>query len=276
VKEHLAIIRGQNRLKQLRDGPLHWETAVADILETFESWLPLDNFDNAEWICLRWVEMCLKTCASDIREVRKEGRRGNKRPATDLGERASNTARYNLSELPNTTFMVVICRMSNGNDIVQSPKQLQAPYTDVRHLDELIDFIKQNGRPTEPYILTSKFMCTLEQAELDEEYMRLYTNQQMITDPIYGQISYKCCLPNAFKLKLGHNPKILLPEMKRATGKEIAEHIIRPAKVIPASRVKARCEQLLIIIHRHWKVRKRVEEWRERRILGMRMILVLM
>jgi hypothetical protein len=275
-KKHRSIIRGQNRLKQLRDGPLHWETAVADFLETFETWLPLDNFDNAEWIRRQWVEMFLKKCASEIREARKKGRRGNKRPATDLGERASKKARSNLPELPNTTFMVVICRVSNGKDIVLSPNQLQAAYTDVRHWEELIDFINKNGRPKEPYTLTSRFKCTLEKDELDEEYMGLYTNGQMITDPIYGQISYNCCLSNAFKLKLGHDPKIFLVEMKRATGKEIAEHVIRPAKVIPASRVKARCAQLLIIIHRLWKVLTRVEERRERRMVGKRMILVLM
>jgi hypothetical protein len=57
---------------------------------------------------------------------------------------------------------------------------------------------------------------------------------------------------------------------------EIAEHVIRPAKVIPASRVKARCAQMLIIIHRLWKVLTRVEETRERRMVGERMILVLM
>ena len=147
-------------------------------------------------------------CAREIREVRKKRRRGNKRPATDLGECTSNKARSNLPELPNTTFMVVICRVSNGNDIVLSPNQLQAAYTDVRHWDELIDFIIKNGRPTEPYILTSKFKCTLEQAELDEEYMGLYTNEQIITDPIYGQISYNCCFSTAFKLELGHDPKI--------------------------------------------------------------------
>jgi len=45
-----VIIHGQNRLKQLRDGPLHWATVVADLLETFEMWLPLENFDMADWI----------------------------------------------------------------------------------------------------------------------------------------------------------------------------------------------------------------------------------
>ena len=54
----------------------------------------------------------------------------------------------------------------------------------------------------------------------------------MINDPIYGQISYNCCLSNAFKLKLGHNVKIFVLEMKRVTGKEIAEYVIRPTKVI--------------------------------------------
>jgi len=106
--------------------------------------------------------------------------------------------------------------------------------------------------------------------------MGLYTNGQMITDPINGQISYNFCLSNALKFKLGQDLKIFLVEMKRATGKKIAEHVITPAKVIPPRYVKARCEQLLIIIHRLWKILTRVKERRERRMVGKRMILVLM
>jgi len=64
---------------------MHCETAVADFLATFETSLPLVNFDNAEWICQQWVEMFLKKCASEIQEARKKGRRGNKRPPTDFG-----------------------------------------------------------------------------------------------------------------------------------------------------------------------------------------------
>ena len=56
--------------------------------------------------------------------------------------------------------MVVICRVSNVKDIVLSPNQLQAAYTDVRHWEELIDFINKNGCPKEPYTLTSTFKCT--------------------------------------------------------------------------------------------------------------------
>jgi hypothetical protein len=222
------------------------------------------------------VEMFLKKCGSKIREERKKKMRGNKRPATNFGQRATKKARCNLPEMPNTTFMVVICRVSNGKDIVLSPNQLQAAYTDVRHWEELIEFINKNGRPKEPYTLTSTFKSTLEKEELDEEYMGLYTNGQMITDPIYGQVSSNCCLSNAFKLKHGHDPTISLVAMKRATGKEMAEHVIRLAKVIPASRVKAGCGQLLIIIHRLWKVLTRVEEKWERRMVDKRMILVLM
>ena len=48
--KHWSIILGQNNSKQLRDGSLHWKMAVAECLETFETWLPLENFDNAEWI----------------------------------------------------------------------------------------------------------------------------------------------------------------------------------------------------------------------------------
>jgi len=90
------------------------------------------------------------------------------------------------------------------------------------------------------------------------------------------QISDNCCHSNAFKLKVGQDLKIFFGEMRRATGKEIAEHVMRPVKVIPTSHVKARCVQQLIIMHRLWKVLKRVEERRGRRTVGKRMILVLM
>ena len=153
-KKHRLIIWGQNRLKQLRHGPLHRETVVADFLETFETWLPLENFDNAEWIRRQWVEMFLKKCASEVRKGMKKGWGGKKRPVTDFGERAGKTARGNLPELPNTTFMVVIRRLSNGNNDQTSSMQLQASYSDVRHSEELIDFLENPCRAIEPYCLT--------------------------------------------------------------------------------------------------------------------------
>jgi hypothetical protein len=49
-KKHWFSIWGQNCLKQVWDGPLHWETADADSLQPFADWLPLDIFDNRESI----------------------------------------------------------------------------------------------------------------------------------------------------------------------------------------------------------------------------------
>jgi NADPH-dependent 7-cyano-7-deazaguanine reductase QueF-like protein len=178
----------------------------------------LDNFDNAEWIRWQWVEMSRKKCVSQIQEVKKRGRPGKMRPATDLGERAHNKAKSNLLELQNATLMVVICRVSNSNDIVLSPNQFQVADTDVSHWEELTHCINQNGSPQEPYTLTSKFKCTLEKNELDGENMGLYTNRQMITDPMYGQNLYNCCLSNGFNLKLGHNLKIFFVETNRPAG----------------------------------------------------------
>jgi hypothetical protein len=125
-----------------------------------------------------------------------------------FGRAGEQRARSNLPALPNTMFIVVICQVSNGNDVVLSPNQLKPVYTNVRHWEELIDFLDKNGRPKEPYTLTSRFKCTLEKYQLQQEYMGLYTNGQMKTVPIYGQIFYNCCHPNAFKLKLGHDLKI--------------------------------------------------------------------
>jgi hypothetical protein len=121
-KKHRSIIRGQNRLKQVQDRPLYWETAVADFLAIFETWVPLVNFDTAERIRCQWVEMILKKCASEIREARKKGRQGNKRPVMDLGECVGNQARSHHTVLPNTMVTVMIHWVSNGKDFVLAPK----------------------------------------------------------------------------------------------------------------------------------------------------------
>jgi hypothetical protein len=63
-KKHRSIIRRQNRLKQVSYAVPHWETADAEFLETFGNWLPVINFDTAEWIGRQRVEMFLKKCAS--------------------------------------------------------------------------------------------------------------------------------------------------------------------------------------------------------------------
>jgi hypothetical protein len=65
--------------------------------------------------------------------------------------------------------------------------------------------------------------------------MGLYAPGQMMYDPLYDQISYNSSLSNTFKVKLGYNVNVFLVEMKAATGKDIAEHVIRPAMVIPTS-----------------------------------------
>ena len=124
--------------------------------------------------------------------------------------------------------------------------------------------------------MTSMFICTLEQHKLKEEYMGSYTNGQMIMDPIYGQISYNCCLSKAFKLKLKHNPKIFLVKIKRPTEKEFAKYVIEPTNVIPTTRVQAQCVQLLTFIHTLRKVLQRVDDGWKRMMVGKRMILVLM
>jgi hypothetical protein len=59
-RNHQSIIPGKNCLKQLQDGQLHGETAIANLLETYKTWLPVETFDNAESIRQQWREMVLK------------------------------------------------------------------------------------------------------------------------------------------------------------------------------------------------------------------------
>jgi hypothetical protein len=152
------------------------------------------DLDNAEWIRWQWVEMFLTTCAQEIRQAMNQGRRLNNGLVTDLGEWAGKKERRNLSELPNTTFTDVISWLSNGMDFILDPTQLETSYTAVRRRESLVDFINKNGSPKDSYLLILIFKRTLEQSQLDKQYIGLHANRQIINDPIYGPILHLCCV----------------------------------------------------------------------------------
>ena len=179
--------------------------------------------------------MVLKKCAGEVCEVRKKGRRGNKQLVMHLGEHAGNTARCNIPEMPNTTFRIVMLRVPICNNDQISSNPLQPSYTDVRDWEELIDFMEKNCYLQEPYCLTTIYKCNLTQDELDKEYIGFHAPRQMTNDPPYGQILFNSSLSSTFKLKLGYNVKLFLVEMKAVTRMDIAKHVMRLAKVIPAS-----------------------------------------
>jgi len=71
--------------------------------------------------------------------------------------------------------------------------------------------------------------------------------------------------------------QLFLLEMKAATGKDIAEHVTRPAEVIPASLVTGRYAPLQISILRLWRYPMKMKEWWMRRQqVGKRLTVVLM
>jgi len=144
------------------------------------------------------------------------------------------------------------------------------------HCEELIDIIEKNCGLKAPYCLTVYYKCNSKQKELDEEYMGWYAPRQMMNDSLYGQISYNSVLSDAFKFKLGHNLKGFLVEMKAATGKDIPEHVIRPAKVFPPRVVTVSYAPLLMGILRRRKDPMQMKEWWIRRQVGKRLIVVLM
>jgi hypothetical protein len=65
--------------------------------------------------------------------------------------------------------------------------------------------------------------------------MGRYKHEQKINDHMDDQILFNCCLSNDFKLQLGHNQKTVVIEKMRATGKEIAKHIIRLIELLPVA-----------------------------------------
>jgi hypothetical protein len=113
--------------------------------------------------------------------------------------------------------------------------QLQASYPDGRHWEELLEMIDKNCGLKEPCTLAAITKCNLTKDEFDEEYIGLYAPGQLINDPCFGPISFNSSISIAFKLKVGYNLKLFLVGIKVVTGKDIAEHLMRPAKLIPTS-----------------------------------------
>jgi len=150
--------------------------------------------------------------------------------------------------------------------------QLQASYTDVSHWEELINFNETNCCLKEPYCLTAIDKCNLTPEELNEQYMGLYAAGQMMNNPLYGQISFNSSLSNAFKLKLGHNLKLFLVEMKAVTRMHIAQQVMRPAKVIPTSHGMVSNTPLLISIFGLRRHSMKMKAWWIRRQVGKRLL----
>jgi len=63
--------------------------------------------------------------------------------------------------------------------------------------------------------------------------------------------------------------------MKVLTEKGVVGHVIRPAKVHPARLLWARYAQQPIINHKLWMIPWKMNEWRERRRLGKKSVVVL-
>lgn len=131
--------------------------------------------------------MNLKKCASKIWKARKQGRQGNKRPVTVVGEYTRRNMSGNLPELPHIRFHIVIGQLSNPYDIVQFPNQLPTLYTNVKHWEELIDFIHNNGGQKEVYTLTLMFKFSVTQDKLNEYYIGEMPYGQSILNPCMGR-----------------------------------------------------------------------------------------
>jgi len=102
--------------------------------------------------------------------------------------------------------------------------------------------------------------------------MGLYAPGQMMNDPSHWQISSNSSLSNALKFKLWHDFNLFLAEMKAVTGKDIVEHIMRPAKVIPATLVKVTYAPLLIGKLTLLTDLMKLKEWWMRKQVGKRLI----
>jgi hypothetical protein len=70
--------------------------------------------------------------------------------------------------------------------------------------------------------------------------------------------------------------KLFSVEMKAATGKHIAQHVIRRGKVIPATLVLVSYAPQQISILRLWREPLKMKEWWMKRHVGKTLIVVIM
>jgi hypothetical protein len=77
-------------------------------------------------------------------------------------------------------------------------------------------------------------------------------------------------------LKLEREVKLFLIEMKVVTGKDIAEHVIRPVKAIPSSLVPVLYAPLLLRIVRLRREPMKMKAWCMRMQVGKRLTVVIM
>jgi len=162
-EQHRCLIFRLNHFERSQNGHLHGKKSVAAFLVTGDYWAPLKNIDNVKWIWRSWIELCFKICSSVGWEVRNKGMWGNTGPVMDFGDCPGKNALGNLANLPNTTCTVVIHHVLNSDNHQTSGKQLQALYTDMRYWEELINLIKNNCDPKEPYYLIAVYKCTFQQ-----------------------------------------------------------------------------------------------------------------
>lgn len=120
----------------------------------------------------------------------------------------------------------------------------------------------------------NKFNLTYK--DLEDKYMGLYAPAQIMNDPVHGQISYNSSFSNACKMKVGYNLKTFLVEMNTARGKDIVEHIIRPARVMRGSLLTVNDYSQLITILRLQMDQITMNEWCITRQVGLRLLVLLM
>ena len=162
VKKHPIIVQGPNRLKRVRIdgrcGPELFEAAVSDFIQTYEGWLPLQNFDNCECTRHLWISSFLIRQASAIRCVaagmQREGSGGVK---AHREERASEGS----VKRPKRDCTVRI----RGSVAFQAFRL----YSGLRKFGDLIKWIASRAKPTGRRItLHAQYKCTLEGVQADE------------------------------------------------------------------------------------------------------------
>jgi hypothetical protein len=81
-KKDKEFIPGSYRPKLQRHGVLHWESAVANFIDTYDQCKPLAKFDNSERTNHQGVDMFFKMVTNEIREQRVR-KKTKKRSATN-------------------------------------------------------------------------------------------------------------------------------------------------------------------------------------------------
>jgi len=143
--------------------------AVSDVFITLENQLHWGPVNNAKLIWSQWIKMLFRKYPGDVHKARKRAGPGDKWLAMDIRKCLGKNETSNLPELVHTTVVCKMCWVQHDDhtypENLEPCVQIWAAGRSWLISSRMLEAWKNHT------VLTKIFLFTLDQEELDEEYI---------------------------------------------------------------------------------------------------------